>query len=974
MSEKDLEINLGNGKFGNQVMDLSQGDGDVNLIFSGDVQGQLRWKTDGNDIVVTAYGTQEGRWLDAVYKVTYMSKGKYKGKFKVVETIGRYNRIDGEFIGKTTSKTTYTKYPSRFDGQYIPVQVGNDGKIYYYSPGSPMDKYATTIASNEVLGTVRIKGANLLGEDDSLHLISDVYKIYEEQEEDFDNRVDLKNSRYYLIDSVKGKYTGSWTNDMAASSMGNDTYDLKTGNDFIAFTGNTGKDTAILNKDSNLSLFGNEKVFTFKRNGNNLTAIANDYIGKKYDALAKCYVSPNPEKSGEYTGKYFVNTIYYDSGMDGYYYSESYHPNEYKYMTKDELKQYGLAIGDRTNLYIETERNNQGEITTWKSYTKDLSKIYKQTGTMNLKDYFKIGADNVSVVTRVDENGNPISDSIIPLLYKNELNYLGKLNSKKKQTITGTFLNEEIIGGKNNDKIYTGSGYDYVYGSAGNDKIYINGIGDKEFSKGRDHSGTTTIYFDKNLQFVDPETGDKLVNLNLNATSRMIGDGFIPTFCKSGNDLVIDSNAIWELTKREGVRKDLPKPVKDKVIIKDYFNQNELVKNAVTFADGLESKTLEELLVDYPIKGVMQFGKANKKNTIYDTDSTIPDFITGGNKKDTIIVSHTGDDKIITFKGNDTIRFEENATGVKTVQSMIYDGKDTIKIADGLLGLEVDIGSDVLSYHLKNTISYEKTGSDLIYKTTIYKQKNIDFNIKKKVTNTITIKDYFDHEDTYNVRFITEFDEVNTVKSLSDALGDDYLKINGVYNKHYKITNYTGSSLKDEYTYKGKGMAVMIDDGNSDKYNLKLTSKSNLYVNDIYGNDSIIFSNNKNNMRLFFDVELSDNMEIPPTTGNNLYVFNSKSLTSKGVKNARNNNLSGAIEFVDHFKRSGEYSIATFSDSTGDFDMNAWVNKVKGDVVNWLESTNGKYLSTSDVFESGNRTDINALIKVYANDKYNIPV
>ena len=117
MSIKDLNIDLGNGKFGNQVMDLSQGDGDVNLIFSGDVQGQLRWNTDGNDIVVTVYGTQEGIWLDAVYKVTYMTKGKYKGKFKVVETIGRYDHVDGEFVGKTTSKTTYTKYPSRFDGQ-----------------------------------------------------------------------------------------------------------------------------------------------------------------------------------------------------------------------------------------------------------------------------------------------------------------------------------------------------------------------------------------------------------------------------------------------------------------------------------------------------------------------------------------------------------------------------------------------------------------------------------------------------------------------------------------------------------------------------------------------------------------------------------------------------------------------------------------------------------------------------------------
>ena len=969
MGEKDISINLANGKFENKVINLSEGDGTTYINFSNDVEGQLQWKTDGDDIVITAYGTQEGGWTNVVYNVSYITKGKYKGKYKVVETVGKYDYENEEFIGKTFSKTTYTKTPNHFDGDFEFVQADKNGKIYYIATGNPININATTIASSEILGTVRIKGANLLVGSGSLYLTSDTYKEYIYGENDDieidDKRVDLLNKNYFLLEPKKNKYTGSWTNDICRSYFGNETFDLKTGNDIIFYTGGNkfGKDTVILNKDSHLSLYASDKVLIFKRSGNDVIASVNKFIGTNYDAKVYCTVYSQPEAEGENAGKYHVNAVYYDIDINGYS-SDSTSSYQEIYMTLDDIKKYGLKIGDSVKLYLETERNNLGTITSWINHTKNQSDIYKQEGTVNLKDYFKIGTDNVYILSE-DEDDNPIYDSIIQKLYNDDVYMLGNPDSKKKQTLTGTFLSESILSGKKNDKITTGSGGDYITGSKGNDTIYINGSGEKEFYKDTNLTGTTTISFDKNMEFVD-EYLNKLVTLNIYNIPQGNKNNAPAAFCKSGNDLIIDNDAALEIAKRQGVRKNLPKPLKDKTIIKDYFNSDGLVKNAVTFG---ENKTLEEFMLDdYPINAIVQIGKANKKNTLYDTDSVISDYIIGGNKKDTIIVSNKGSDRIISLKGNDTIKFENTATGEKSILSSVYDGNDTIIIAQGASDLQINVGSDAFAYNIPNETTFEKTGNDLVYKTFIKKQKNEDITIKKAVTNKVTIKDYFSNE--YDVKFIADF-ESNTVKSLPDALGDGYLKVNGVYEKSLKETLFIGTEHNNSYTYNGKGTAFITDEtGGNDKYNLKLTSKTNLYVCEKNGDDSIIFSSDVKNMRLFFDVTLSDNYEIPPTTGNDLYVFNSKSLTSKGVQNAKASKMLGAVSFTGHFIR--ESGTPTFQSSKGEFNMNSWINSVKSDVVSWLENSNGKYSSTDDVFASENKADINALIKVYTNGKYNI--
>ena len=158
---------------------------------------------------------------------------------------------------------------------------------------------------------------------------------------------------------------------------------------------------------------------------------------------------------------------------------------------------------------------------------------------------------------------------------------------------------------------------------------------------------------------------------------------------------------------------------------------------------------------------------------------------------------------------------------------------------------------------------------------------------------------------------------------------------------------------------------MMTDSGNNDKYNLKLTSKSNLYVCDRYGNDEFIFRASKENMRLYFDVSLPANEEEMPAMGNELFVFNAKSLNAKGVQNAKVSKMTGVIDFTDHFLREGE---ATFADSKGEFDMQGWIQVTKQNVIGWLSDKG--YSGTDDVFASENKADINALVKIYSDSKY----
>lgn len=252
-------------------------------------------------------------------------------------------------------------------------------------------------------------------------------------------------------------------------------------------------------------------------------------------------------------------------------------------------------------------------------------------GSVTIKDYLKDAQANVGY--RFDEDGE-IKDLDSVLNQLQEFINVDKSLAKKGQTISGTRLDETIIGSKYADKIYANGGNDTISAGKGNDKIYVKG-------------GTTSLNFkagdgNDTVYYTPDETSKLYIDFDEAPELR---------YTKTGNDL----NIFY--TTDENHQKE------DKITIKDYYKYRDSI-----YINNVGSEGVDPVIL----------GNSKKSNKI--TSSIDSAFIFGGSKNDTITVSNNNN-LIFGKGGNDYIKLSGKE---QNYQLGFYagDGTDTIDTAD----------------------------------------------------------------------------------------------------------------------------------------------------------------------------------------------------------------------------------------------------------------------------------------------------
>ncbi len=246
---------------------------------------------------------------------------------------------------------------------------------------------------------------------------------------------------------------------------------------------------------------------------------------------------------------------------------------------------------------------------------------------------------------------------------------------------------------------------------------------------------------------------------------------------------------------------------------------------------------------------------------------------------------------------------------------------------------------------------YNRVYSNNSYAHEIFFTGGHDTYISKGSSDDI----YWDYSYKYNNDF------TNSSLNINDAKGNDK------YNIGYTSVKITDSKGNDEYNLTGSNTTAIINDTNGDDiYNINLRSGTSVVINEATSssqNDTLnINTLNFGYTRLYFDVQMADT----PTglTTNSLFIFNDKDdLTLDNIESA---NFKG-IKITDQYKGQRINTIV-FENYTS-ANINNWVSKIQSDVVGWLNNNTG-YSSTTDVLNSGNEADINALLAVYDKGYY----
>ena len=932
-----------------ETIDLKKTDENIALRFSNDIKGQVVYDAKGSDIVVTAYNTQKVSYqmVQTFTDPVKIKKGKYKGKYKCdVVTYRAVVDEDGNVTGYEDSPASVkTKYVKKVNDTITFEQLNSKGKVIQ-SSATTMEGYNTTVVDKDsVMGTLTFKnGAN---SDKEILYTSDNNK----------KNVSLLNE-YYTPAKKKNTYTGSWMNETIASTSKNETFNLAGGHNIIQYdlSQKQGKDKIGLVKNGEYQLdMSTTEGLTFRRSNNNIIISSNSssasVSGDNY-TMVVVTIEEHEDRPDTAEDKYTGSWDEYEWNSE---------TNRYDKLISQSPQQWTKAgfLEVKDSMHYEIGENifyfdDKGNMITGKS---------SATTQITLKNYLKNEVDNVTLY----DEGKDENSSLKTVLENTQgVGYFGSKTSKKKQTLNGTFLNEHIYSGTKNDKIKTGTGNDIIYISKGNDKVTVNGNGKKTLDYEGDTlpSGNTTVSFSKGLTYGLDAGKTSLDVSKIYQSEASLGGGFI----KSGNDLILDSDAMVNLSKALG--KNSPSPTYgSKVTIKDFFKNENVRDNTIFAYDDEEAVTINDLKTS-----IIQIGNAKKSNKISDT--VYQDTLIGGKKSDTFTISH-GNASVVTNTGNDKINVTKDAEGTLNINTIIGNGSDTLTI-DKDLNVETIVDgyrSNTFGDNEKVNLSFEKSGNDLIFNTKYLKGET--FGLTKDVTNTLTVKNYFAEEYNLDVDFVYGYDddeEEYLMGSVDEVLAetDKLLKINSVYNKKTKTYNYTGTDMNDEFTYGGKNKAVMTDALNSvsnDKYNLTVGKTSNLKIYDGGGNDSVVFTNDISDLRLFFNVTVQNKGdEYTSSAEQKLQFFDKRTLTAKNAKTAYNGTgLVGAVEFTNFNARAEESSFAVY-DKNENINVNEWANYVQSEVAAWLNTS--KYNSTAEVLNSKDTTSINQVIAIYTNSSY----
>ncbi len=936
------------------TFDLKKSERSELVQITGDIKGQVVYLEKGSNIVITAYDTQEVTYRKTEVQVSseQITSGKNKGKYECVTTT--YTTIydeDGNVTDYSPkeSKTTYVR------------KQGNDEVIATYETLNSKNKVIATttedvrgqnkiiVNTGKILGTVTYKNGETF----------DKGLVLRTNQAEYD--IDLVN-QYFAPVKSGNKYTGTWLQELASSTSANETFNLGVNrsdldSDVIKYdmSSKQGKDTIVLAKDGRVDVeFENDSdiVRTFSKNKNNIIL----KMGKTADYSGSDYIKVEFEVTQSGSKYWYVWKEYvWDEENEEYPSTPTttYEPCE---LTSEVKKSMEHSTGIKFTVGTHTCYRDD-----YNFYLGEASPLAQVT----FKDYLKLAQDGVTI----------LGDSLKEMLEGAEgVGILGKADATKKQNLTGTFLREQFYGGTNNDTISTGDDYDTIYLSEGRDTITVNGSGLKSLDYIRPAEelslGNTTVKFAKGVEFGFDEEGNVAEGktaLSLASITDKLRDSYYG-FEKSGNDLIIDSDAIKKLKKRFGADVELENKT---FTIKDFFAEKGAINGTIF---GYDSDHLPVTFDDYGVS-VYQFGNEKKANKMQDTK--YDDMLIGGNKADKFTVSN-GDAHIFGLKGNDTIDVVKGADGTVSIAETMGSGNDILNI-DSEVGDSVEFMIDGAYSKMmssdKADISFEKTGNDLIFNMTYF--KDADAGIRKDINDSLTVKNFFNND--FDIAFGYKSAEPDDWYDVNAALGKKLI-VNGVKDTDktsptYKKTVFGGTDYADSMTYAGKGAAFMSGGLFNDEYNVKLSKNTDVIIEDEDGKNVVNLDCSSKNFRVFFNANKDG---IVTTSGDNetddLLVFSKDSFTKNNL--VKGYNASGKID-MDSFFTYDEEELeigAHFKfTATGseEVEMDTYVSTLANNVAGWL-SEHTDYADAFAVLESGNTADINSLITVY-NVEYSNP-
>lgn len=542
---------------------------------------------------------------------------------------------------------------------------------------------------------------------------------------------------------------------------------------------------------------------------------------------------------------------------------------------------------------------------------------YVNYKTYTIPNYFKTnGKSDIKVKVNVcnPENGDIIEAGKIFDLKEIATVSIAKSEIKKNQTITGTFLRDEIDGGEGKDTIYGNSGNDIIYGNSGNDLI--------KGGNGDDH-----IWGDSGNDKLYGEAGKNRLYFNA-------GDGNDTIYSGKGEDTIVfetmnNADNISVATKGNSLIINYGEnEVKDSITLDNYFKNRGAHSVKTIELPNAESEnttySVEDIIARTQIK---KNGVEDKKNSkLYGT--FLNDVITGGNLDDTIKASQ-GNDTIIGGKGNDKLYGEY--------------GNNTFKFTNG-------DGNDII---------YSSKGSDTLEFTNTAFNTSDDIEIEKK-GNSLVLK-YGENDSVELSNYLKN--KTNSVKTIIDSEGRKYsleellsskdftVKVEGNLTKKNTLTGTKFNNL-----IVGGNAADTIKGNNGDDYITGSKGNDKLYGyegnNKFYfskgdGNDTIYLG--KGNDTIVFDEGISKDDIVLTTSGKNLIIKYSED-DSITISNYLKNSNTASVKTMQI--AGEELSIADLISKQG-YEYALKINK--GKEIEGSE-INGGRLNDSIIGSKGNDT------------------
>ena len=397
--------------------------------------------------------------------------------------------------------------------------------------------------------------------------------------------------------------------------------------------------------------------------------------------------------------------------------------------------------------------------------------------TTTIKNYLKgKSKDIVNII--VADPSSPTGKSTYNLYtYLKELEYadkstlvVGNANSRKKQKINGSFLDETLVGGNKADTIKSGSGIDLINGGKGNDKI--NGYVVTE--KVKSGKKTKTIY-----HYTDE--GDKKYATD-NAKTFVFNAG-------DGNDVVYYSKSsdTYLINVRNLLETDVKFLKKGNHLIIKYGN-NDSIKdyNYFKLSQAQAIQTVKVVGIDgfyyskeYKIydQVISMSGKGKIADTLYN------DAITGSKKKDTYTISKGGNDTITDAKGNDKYNLSKSNLAATSIIDNAGNDTYTVKNFDQIITIDDKAGKDSLIFSGsavgKHSYLFDVTSNGKFNSNTLYVFGDI----------------------------LTTTDEETSTTTSSFVQGNGHITVNEFFN-----TVPGGTAGKDSIQINGTGCLETIKD------------------------------------------------------------------------------------------------------------------------------------------------------------------